>query len=206
MSPRKLEAIPVFQFHITEINSKHQSSFLLSSKVELTLLLAILNKFKNFRWYFSCLPFIEFTGMELLQHVNIKCNDKFYLYVKSFHLTGKSLYHISTQPFSSACKHHHKIINEKFVVTYTPCWKCHVHNKLTGLSRVGIGSLICIINLPIAPVGNTLMRLGSQGKGAEEGIFFKTWKLSSWKPYLFLVTRSYSDELVLRRIQYFITY
>ena len=147
--------------------------------------------------------------MELLQHVNIKCNDKFYWYVKSFHLTGKSLYHISTQPFSSACKLHHKIINGKFVVAYAPCWKCHVHNKLTGLSRVGIGSLICIINLPIAPVGNTLMRLGSQGKGAEDfnkqWIFFKTWKLSSWKPYLFLVARSYSDELVLRRIQYFIT-
>ena len=39
---------------------------------------------------------------------------------------------------------------------------------MTGLSRVGIGSLICIINLPIAPVGNKLMRLGSQGKGAED--------------------------------------
>ena len=167
MSPRKLEAIPVFQFHITEINSKHQSSFLLSSKVELTLLLAI------FLFYFK-MVFLMFAiywiywKMELLQHVNIKYNDKFYLYVKSFHLTGKSLYYILTQPFSSACKHHHKIINEKFVVTYTPCWKCHVHNKLTGLSRVGIGSLICIINLPIAPVGNTLMRLGSQGKGAED--------------------------------------
>ena len=35
--------------------------------------------------------------------------------------------------------------------------------------------------------------------------FFQTWKLSSWKPYLCLVTHSYSDKLVLRRIQYFIT-
>ena len=34
--------------------------------------------------------------------------------------------------------------------------------------------------------------------------FFQTWKLSSWKPYLCLVTHSYSDKLVLRRIQYFI--
>ena len=35
--------------------------------------------------------------------------------------------------------------------------------------------------------------------------FFQTWKLSSWKSYLCLVTHSYSDKLVLRRIQYFIT-
>ena len=53
---------------------------------------------------------------------------------------------------------------------YTTCLKCHVHNKLTGLRRVyeGIGSLVCIINLLIVPVGNILMRLGCQGKGTED--------------------------------------
>ena len=53
------------------------------------------------------------------------------------------------------------------LVTYTPCLKCHVHNKLTGLERVymGIGCLVCIINLLIAPV---LMRLSCGGKGTED--------------------------------------
>ena len=48
--------------------------------------------------------------------------------------------------------------------------KCHVHNKRTGSRRVyvGIGSLVCIINLLIAPVANVLMRLGCQGKGTED--------------------------------------
>ena len=41
VSLRKL--IPGFHFYITEINSKHQSSFLLSLKLELMLFLAILN-------------------------------------------------------------------------------------------------------------------------------------------------------------------
>ena len=49
---KKLELIPIFHFYITEINSKHQSSFLLSLEVELMLLLAILNRLKSFRWYF----------------------------------------------------------------------------------------------------------------------------------------------------------
>ena len=34
--------------------------------------------------------------------------------------------------------------------------------------------------------------------------FIQSWKLSLGKPYLCLVTHSYSGELVLRRIQYFI--
>ena len=33
---------------------------------------------------------------------------------------------------------------------------------------MGIGSLVCIINLLITPVGNVLMRLGCQGKGTED--------------------------------------
>ena len=45
--------------------------------------------------------------------------------------------------------------NGKFVAS-TSCLKYHVHNKLTGLRRVyvGIGSLVCIINLLITPVSN----------------------------------------------------
>ena len=55
-------------------------------------------------------------------------------------------------------------------MAYTPCLKSHVHNKLTKLRRVyvGIGSLVCIINLLIAPVGNVLIRLGYQGKGTRD--------------------------------------
>ena len=55
-------------------------------------------------------------------------------------------------------------------MAYTPCLKSHVHNKLTKLRRVyvGIGSLVCIINLLIAPVANVLTRLACQGKGTED--------------------------------------
>ena len=48
----KLVIIPGFHFYIAAINSKRQSSFLLRFKVELMLLLAILNGLKRFRWYF----------------------------------------------------------------------------------------------------------------------------------------------------------
>ena len=44
----KLEIIPGFHFYISEINSKHQSSFLFSFKFELMLLLAILKGLKSF--------------------------------------------------------------------------------------------------------------------------------------------------------------
>ena len=70
-------------------------------------------------------------------------------------------------------------------MAYTPCLKCHVHNKLTGLKsvQVRIGSLVCIINFLIAPVANVLMRLGCQGKGSEDltgtETLFQTWQVSS---------------------------
>ena len=101
------------------------------------------------------------------------------------------------QSFSTTCKHHNKIINQRNgrFVAYTPCLKCHAHNNLTGLRRVyvGLGSLVYIINLRIAPVDNVLMRLGCQGKETEDFsgqwlFFFQTWKLSSWKQFLCLVT------------------
>ena len=49
---RNLEIIPAFNFYITEINSKHQSSVLLSLKVELMLSwngFALLKRLKSFR-------------------------------------------------------------------------------------------------------------------------------------------------------------
>ena len=49
---RSLRKIPGFYLYITEINSKHQSSLLLSLKFELILLLPILKRLKSFRWYF----------------------------------------------------------------------------------------------------------------------------------------------------------
>ena len=52
VSLRKLEIVPGFQFSITEINSKRQLSFLFNLKVELMLLLAVLNGLKSVRWYF----------------------------------------------------------------------------------------------------------------------------------------------------------
>ena len=33
---------------------------------------------------------------------------------------------------------------------------------------MGIGSLVCIINVVIVPVGNVFMTLGCQGKGTED--------------------------------------
>ena len=33
---------------------------------------------------------------------------------------------------------------------------------------MGIGFLVCIINMLIAPIGNVVMKLGCQGKGTED--------------------------------------
>ena len=58
--------------------------------------------------------------------------------------------------------------NRKFVA-YAPCLKCHAHNKLTGWRvYVGIGSLVCTINLLISPVANILIKLGCHSKGTED--------------------------------------
>ena len=59
---KKLEILPGFHLYITEINSKHQLSFLYSLKVELMLLLAILKRLKGFKWFLSCLKIVEFSG------------------------------------------------------------------------------------------------------------------------------------------------
>ena len=42
---------------------------------------------------------------------------------------------------------------------------------------MGIGFVVCIINLLIAPVASVLMRLGCQGKGTED--FGKQWLFSN---------------------------
>ena len=134
-------------------------------------LLALLNRLKGFNWYF-----LMFANnwicwkVELLQHVNMKRNNKLYWYVNSFHLTNYRLVFVLylNPTISTTCEHYFKRIsqgNGKFVA-YTPCLECHVHNKLTGLRRayVGIGSVVCIINLLLALVANVLMRLGCQSK------------------------------------------
>ena len=94
---------PRFHSYITEINSKHQSSFLFSFQVELMLLLAILNGLKSFRWYFL-----------MFANSWIYCKFKFYWYVKkfSFDYLLASRY-ISTQPFSTICKHYCEIISQE---------------------------------------------------------------------------------------------
>ena len=51
-------------------------------------LLAIFNRLKSFRWYFLVFAINWiYWKMELLQHVNMKRNNKCYWYVKSFQLT-----------------------------------------------------------------------------------------------------------------------
>ena len=76
---RKLEIIPGFHFYITEINSKHELSFRFSLKVELMLLLAVLNRLNNFSWYFLMFANnLIYWKVELLQHVNMKHIHKFY--------------------------------------------------------------------------------------------------------------------------------
>ena len=112
---RKLETIPGFHLYISEINSKHQSSFLFSLKVELMLVLAVLNRLKSFRWYFLMVAnnWIHWKA-EFLRHVNKKHNNKFDWYAKVSILlsTGNSLLYILSQPFSTTCKHHYKIISQ----------------------------------------------------------------------------------------------
>ena len=111
----KLEIIPGFHFYITAINSKHQSSFLFSFKVELILLLVILNGLKSFWWYF--LMFANswiYWKVELLQLLTWNTTINFMDMLKVFIWlsTGKLLYYISTQLFSTICKHHYKIISQ----------------------------------------------------------------------------------------------
>ena len=181
VSFRKLELIPGFHFYITEITSKHQSSFLLSSEVELMLLLAVLNRLKSFRWYF--LVFANnwiYWEVELLQHVNMKRNNTFYWYVKSFHLTiywQVFVWYFNSTIFLNIWTLLQNNLSQENgkLVAYMPCLKCHVQTKLTGWRRmyVGVGSLVCINNLLITPVGNVLMRLGCQGKGTED--FSRQW-------------------------------
>ena len=120
VSLRKLELIPGFHFYITEINSKHQSSFLFSLEVELMLILATLNRLKSFRWYF--LMFANnwiYWEVELLQHVEMKCSKTFYWnrFVKSFHLTifWQVLVLYFNPTISSTYKHYYKVINNNKV-------------------------------------------------------------------------------------------
>ena len=118
-----------------------------------------------------------------------------------------SLYYISTQPFSTICKHHHKMISEENIR--------HVWNVMSIVGEQDWGGcmwekallsvlLICwSLLMPMfwwawaVKVKELKTLVGSE--------IFQAWKLSPWKPYLCPVTHSYSDKLVLGRIQYFIT-
>ena len=133
LSLRKLKIIPGFHSYITEINSRHRSRFLFSVEVEDMLLLTIFNRAKTFRWYF--LMFANnwiYWKVELLQHVNLKCNNKFWWQVIDYS-TGTSLYYISTNLFSTTYKHYYKIIsqgNGKFVDIH------HVWNAISNVSCI----------------------------------------------------------------------
>ena len=76
-------------------------------------LLTMLLRLKSFSWYFLMFANkLIYLKVELLQHVNMKHSNKFYRCGNFFFIlsTGKSLNYISTQPFSTLCKHQHKII------------------------------------------------------------------------------------------------
>ena len=132
------------------------------------------------------------------------------LICKSFHLTFYwQIFVFYLNPtISSTYKQYYIVISQGNgkLVAYTPCLKCHDHSKLTGYRMyVGIRPLVCINNLLITPVGNVLTRLGKEKELSKLLSLVKFSKLLLWKPYLCWVTHSYSDKLVLRRIQYFIT-
>lgn len=82
---RSLRKIPGFYLYITEINSKHHSSLLLSLKFELILLLPILKRLKSFRWYFLmfAIKFI-YWKVELLPHIKVKHTNKICSCAKRF--------------------------------------------------------------------------------------------------------------------------
>ena len=111
--------------------------FLFRFKVELMFLLAILNGLKSFRWYFLMFANSRiYWKVELLQHVNMKYDDKFYWYVKSFHLTTYwqvvVLYFNPT--ISTICKHHCKIISQGNIH--------HVWNVMSIVSKQDWGGCI----------------------------------------------------------------
>ena len=85
---RKLEIKPGSHLYITEINSKYQSSFLFSIKVELVLLPVILKRLRiSMVSLMLTNNWIYCRKVELLQHVNRKHKNKFCWYAKSSHLT-----------------------------------------------------------------------------------------------------------------------
>ena len=71
----------------------------------------------------------------MLQNVNMKRSNTFYLYVKSFHLT--IYWQVSVLYFNPTIfptyKHYYKIIRQGNgkLVAYAPCLKCKVRTLLT---------------------------------------------------------------------------
>ena len=126
---------------ISFLHHRNQSSFLLSLEFEFMLLLAILNGLKSFRWYFLMFENNRiYWEVELLQHVNMKCDNTFYWYVKSFHLTIYwQVFVLYFNPtISSTYKHYYKVIGQGIgkLMAYIPCLKRHDHSNLTGYKRM----------------------------------------------------------------------
>ena len=97
-------------------------------------LLTMSLRLKSFSWYFLMFANkLIYLKVELLQHVNMKHSNKFYWYGNfffSFYLLA-SLNYISTQPFSTICKHHHKIT----VREIDNLWPIHVWNTMSKNSQ-----------------------------------------------------------------------
>ena len=72
---KKFEIIPGFRLYITEINSKHQSSFFFSLEVDVIGYIKEVEKFQLVSLVFG--NNWIYREVELLQHVNMKHNDNF---------------------------------------------------------------------------------------------------------------------------------
>ena len=151
---------------------------------------------KNHGWYFLMFAINWiYWNLELLQHVNMKHNNKFYWYIKSFQSFDYLLASLCIIFQPNHFPQQNNWSGDGKFVACTPCLKWHVHKKLTGSRRVS-----CLYH----EFAYCSCWRAKELRILEGSDFFQTWKLSLWKPHLCLLTHSYSDKLVLRRIQYFI--
>ena len=145
------------------------------------MLLAFLNGLKRFWWYF--LMFANnwiYWKVESLQHVEHETQQKISLICRKFlldYLPASRCIIFQPNHFPIICDHLYKISGQGNIH--------HVWNVMSIVSEqnwggyVGIGSLVCIVNLQIAPVANVLMRLSRSGIGTED--FSRQWLFSNPK-------------------------
>ena len=108
MSSRKLETIPGFHFHITEINSKQQSSSLFNLKLSWCCFWLYSIGSKVLDGVSSCLPLVEFTGRwSCCNMLTLNATNKFCWYIKIFYLTiYRQVFVLYLNPtISTTCKH-----------------------------------------------------------------------------------------------------